>query len=517
MEPLSPEDPTEILGHLVVGRLWQVGSLRSYAVRRDGHVVEMQVIELSSTPYGATVAEADVDTRFAAAVSELSGIVHPAVPQVLDAGCDDERIWLMLEFADTSTLADGLASGKPVSAPDWQRLAQDLIGALGTIHDAGWTSGQLSPQRVRHSSTNGFVIPNPGLAMLLRTLDLPSPGLLSGSIMWLAPEQLRQADPTPASDLFTAGALLAYAGTARLPWGEAGTPTSQIVQRLASAPPDTTGLTFEQQQRIALLTAKGPEYRTASIPATSTAPMAGDPTTMTATGIASTHATASPEVIGAARQAQQVTQPTSLRERVTSLAKQRGALLGSVGAVLVVAIVASIVLATRGGDPSVPSDQTASGASAPSSASQAPAAPTSPKPPSPTPTLPPPTLTTQVDYKPDAIPDQTFDGTATWEASLCIGDSAFEQAKYVDRVRLDRKGASGWSDTGSKATALTPGRCAESGDVELQIGFTEPTPREAAVNKGWSGCHDYRVIVPETPRRRGTAVDVCVTIRADRS
>ena len=523
MEPLGAGDPTEVAGCSLVGRLWAVGPLRSFVARRDGETVELQFIDRSGTAYDVDHIDADRRTRLESASAELADIVHPALPKVLDSGVDDARLWLVLSGAGGSTLGDGLVSGQPLGSRDWQRLSDDMLGALGVVHRAGWALGQLSPQLISRSAVGSFTMPSPGLAALLRKVDLPSPGLLAGSIMWLAPEQLRQADPTPASDLFVAGAILAYAGTGRPPWGEAGAPTSQIVQRLSSMPPDTQGLTFEQRQQIALLTAKGPEYRSAEVPsptAPSQAASAPAPSTApsTAPPLLSPHGEVSAGTPGSgvdpvAGSHDDVSPSSNGRVRVLAFAGG--------GALVVAAIVVIVLLMMRGGAdssaqaPGVTASAESTEAAALPSAGQSSDPSTDPALGSPSP-LAPPTLTTRVDYKPDAVPDATFEGTATWEASLCIGDPAFGEGKYLDRVRLDRKGVSGWSDTEAKATSTKPGRCQEAGQFDVRIGFTEPVPREAAINEGWSDCHAYRVVIPETPRRRGTAVDLCVTIRADR-
>jgi hypothetical protein len=149
----------------------------------------------------------------------LASLNHPSLVTLYDARLVPGRPeYLAMEFVAGPTLATRLASG--ALPPDIvAHLATELAEALHVVHKAGVVHRDIKPSNVLLSPPQ---IPGArprakladfGIAYLLDASRLTSPGLVIGTVAYLAPEQLRGGDPAPASDIYSLGLVLLEALT----------------------------------------------------------------------------------------------------------------------------------------------------------------------------------------------------------------------------------------------------------------------------------------------------------------
>lgn len=149
----------------------------------------------------------------------LASLNHPSLVTLYDARLVPGRPeYLAMEFVAGPTLAARLAAG--ALPPDIvAHLATELAEALHVVHKAGVVHRDIKPSNVLLSPPQ---IPGArprakladfGIAYLLDTSRLTSPGLVIGTVAYLAPEQLRGGDPAPASDIYSLGLVLLEALT----------------------------------------------------------------------------------------------------------------------------------------------------------------------------------------------------------------------------------------------------------------------------------------------------------------
>ena len=82
----------------------------------------------------ALAEDAEFAARFRREAQVAAGLSHPNLVRVFDFDPDPPRPYLVMEFVPGPNLAARLGSGEEVDA---ERLAADLLGALGAIHAAG--------------------------------------------------------------------------------------------------------------------------------------------------------------------------------------------------------------------------------------------------------------------------------------------------------------------------------------------------------------------------------------------
>jgi hypothetical protein len=119
----------------------------------------------------------------------------------------------VMEYVDGPTLRSRIADG-PVAPVDAARMAKDLGEALHVVHLAGVVHRDIKPANVllRRSLTPGeeftATLADFGIAHLVGSSRLTTPGTLLGTAAYLSPEQVRGAEPAPASDIYALGLVL---------------------------------------------------------------------------------------------------------------------------------------------------------------------------------------------------------------------------------------------------------------------------------------------------------------------
>jgi len=144
-------------------------------------------------------------TRLAREVRLARTISHPHVCRVFDFQQADGRVFLVMELAK-GTLRDEIRSGASKARPLAERIAdaRAVASALAAIHAAGIVHRDLSPQNLLRLDDGRLVLSDFGLA----TESSESTSVHGGTIAYMAPEVMRGEHSTPASDIWSLGALM---------------------------------------------------------------------------------------------------------------------------------------------------------------------------------------------------------------------------------------------------------------------------------------------------------------------
>jgi serine/threonine-protein kinase len=182
------------------------------------------------------IAALDALEGFGSELHALTRVSHPRLAQVVDLGVDEAGVpYLAEELARGVSLEAALATpeadrGLPEAAA--RRVGAQLAEALAALHAGGYAHGALAPERVVLEPRGDARVTGAGVALLL-----PTPGIDAvadralGPSAWLAPERLGGGGPTPAADVWSAGALLVALHTGRPPFGFGGGAAEEIRSR----------------------------------------------------------------------------------------------------------------------------------------------------------------------------------------------------------------------------------------------------------------------------------------------
>jgi serine/threonine protein kinase len=202
-----------------------VGSFRLH--RRLG-AGGMGVVYLGSDKKGQRVAlkvirpdlaeDQEFRSRFAREVSAARRIRGGCTARLVAADLDAERPWFATQYVPGPSLHDKVADGGPLGAADVAAVGAALSEGLVAVHEAGVVHRDLKPSNILLSPKGPRII-DFGIAWATGASTLTHVGTAVGSPGFLAPEQVRGAAVTPATDVFSLGATLAYASMGDSPFG----------------------------------------------------------------------------------------------------------------------------------------------------------------------------------------------------------------------------------------------------------------------------------------------------------
>jgi hypothetical protein len=135
----------------------------------------------------------------------LARVRQANIVSVYGAAVNDGRAGLWTELVRGTSLAELLAQHGPFPAEEARGIGLDLCHALAAVHRHGLLHGDVKTENVMREVSGRIVLMDFGAA---RELDEAQTSVVTGTLNYLAPEVLRGASPSPASDIYALGVLL---------------------------------------------------------------------------------------------------------------------------------------------------------------------------------------------------------------------------------------------------------------------------------------------------------------------
>ncbi len=162
--------------------------------------------------------------RFRTEALSLARLNHPNIATVHEFGTEDGVDFLVTEYIAGLTLDAKLAAGALPPA-DVFRLGLQLAQGLAAAHQQGIVHRDLKPGNLRLTTDGRLKILDFGLAQFMPqpsehglTVTLTQSQEVTGTLPYMAPEQLRGEAADARSDVWSAGAVLHEMATGRRPF-----------------------------------------------------------------------------------------------------------------------------------------------------------------------------------------------------------------------------------------------------------------------------------------------------------
>jgi serine/threonine protein kinase len=217
-----------------------------------GRPVAVKVVraELASDP--------EFRTRFGQEVAAARGVSGVFTAPVLDADIDGPVAWLATAYVPGPSLAEAVDRHGPLPEGSVLALAAGLAESLTAIHAAGVVHQDLTPSNVLLAQDGPRVI-DFGISQAAESSPLARAGPVIGSPGFMSPEQAMGGEVGPPSDIFSFGALLAFAATGQGPFGT-GT-TAALLYRVVHEEPSLGQVPAAMRPLLEYCLVKDPSQR----------------------------------------------------------------------------------------------------------------------------------------------------------------------------------------------------------------------------------------------------------------
>ncbi|MFI8904856.1 protein kinase [Streptomyces albidoflavus] len=257
-KPLGPDDPAQIGGIPLAGRLGTGGMGRVFLGVHEGRYVAVKQVLPS-------VAGEDEDfvRRFGHELDNLSRLPTEATAPLLASDREARPPWLATAYVPGLTLSDAVRLHQgPLPAEAVWLLLREAARGLVPVHELGMVHRDLKPSNVM-LTVEGATVIDFGVARATEQSQLTRSGMVVGTPAYMAPEQATtRRDLTGAVDVFALGSVIAYAAGGNPPFGEESGPA--VLYRIVHEEPDLEAVRELDPALADLVTAclaKDPEAR----------------------------------------------------------------------------------------------------------------------------------------------------------------------------------------------------------------------------------------------------------------
>lgn len=231
MQPLEAGEPRTIGAYRLLGRLGAGGMGRVYLGRSaGGRTVAVKIVH----PHFA--ADEEFRARFRREVEAARRVGGEWTAPVLDADPGAAVPWVATGYVAGPSLDRALASHGPLPETSVRAIGAGLARALVAVHALGLVHRDVKPSNVM-LTLDGPRLIDFGIARATDgTASLTSTGVSIGSPGYMSPEQILGKGITGAADVFSLGAVLAFAATGRPPF--TGDNSATLLYKVVHEPPE---------------------------------------------------------------------------------------------------------------------------------------------------------------------------------------------------------------------------------------------------------------------------------------
>ncbi len=211
--------------------------------------------------------------RFRREALAVAKLIHPNIVQVYDTGIDDGRRYIVMEYVEGRSGAQILQRQGPIDSGIAVEIGIQACAGLDYAHQRGIIHRDVKPGNLMitgapvDSTPTDVKLTDFGIARATEQTRITQVGSVVGTAAYLAPEQVRGEEATPATDVYALGVVLYQFLTNRLPYE--GSSLAELAVRQQNerplAPSTYNGDVPESVSTAVLVALEGdPDHRYAS-------------------------------------------------------------------------------------------------------------------------------------------------------------------------------------------------------------------------------------------------------------
>ncbi|MFI9605432.1 serine/threonine-protein kinase [Streptomyces sp. NPDC052043] len=254
MDDLRDGDPRQIGPFRLQARLGSGGMGTVYLARRDGQGEYVAV----KTIKGGHAQEEQFRRRFTREAAAASAVRCPYTVRVIGFDTSAPEPWLATEYVDGHSLRDHVQERGALGIASSLELGLGLTLGLTAIHQAGLVHRDLKPGNIL-LTPDGPKIIDFGLVYASDFSKATHTGMILGTPGYYSPEQVRGKAVAPESDIYSLGAVLAYASSGEHAFRGVNALTAQY--HVVFGKPDLSAVPQELRDLISACMQKDPQRR----------------------------------------------------------------------------------------------------------------------------------------------------------------------------------------------------------------------------------------------------------------
>lgn len=156
--------------------------------------------------------------RFRREARAAAALSHPNIVAVHDWGAVDGIYYMVMEYVRGQSLREILSEHGPLAPAQAAEILLQTLAALERAHRQGIVHRDVKPENIMVTRDGLVKVADFGLARAWADARITQDGRVSGTVQYLAPEQLQGEPADPRSDLYALGIVAYELLTGRLPF-----------------------------------------------------------------------------------------------------------------------------------------------------------------------------------------------------------------------------------------------------------------------------------------------------------
>jgi serine/threonine-protein kinase len=202
--------------------------------------------------------------RFRREAGAAARLNHPHIVQIYDWGEAAGTYYISMEYVSGRSLKEVIREEGSLPFEKIVSVATQVLDALAFVHAAGFVHRDIKPQNILLDDRGRAKVADLGIVRAADSGGMTAKGSILGTAQYLSPEQAQGQTATPASDLYSLGAVMYEMATGRPPFaGE--NPVALALQHVGEPPEPPSrlrpGLPAALEEVILRALAKAPGER----------------------------------------------------------------------------------------------------------------------------------------------------------------------------------------------------------------------------------------------------------------
>jgi eukaryotic-like serine/threonine-protein kinase len=148
----------------------------------------------------------DALARFRREARLGASLNHPNVVSIFDSATDDDALLIVMEYVEGRSLKDQLQSG-PLPPQRAVEVLTQIAAALDYAHGAGVIHRDVKPSNVLIGDDGSAKLADLGIATAVDATSITTTNDIIGTLSYIAPERLENAEDDPSADVYSLAAV----------------------------------------------------------------------------------------------------------------------------------------------------------------------------------------------------------------------------------------------------------------------------------------------------------------------